>query len=116
MQEELQLMSALAREASEILWEMVAMGSSGAEVAEVKGRAEMLQKQLRGMIGDFAEGDEACLAQALEALDMLNRCLDDQAAAPAPAPPPQADQAPPPVSTSAPMVSQQTDAPLISFD
>jgi len=135
--EELQLLSALAKDASEILWELAALGTSGPEIQEVRDRALLLQKQLRGMIGDFqGDGDEAVLAQALEGLDMLNRCLDDQSAAtaggdvapPFAAPPAPAaaatNPAPPatlPQSTEAPVPQQQqqqqqADAPLISFD
>jgi len=127
--EELQLLSALAKDASEILWELAALGTSGPEIQEVRDRALLLQKQLRGMIGDFqGDVDEAVLAQALEGLDMLNRCLDDQAAATAggdvappvaatnPAPPatlPQSTEAPAPPPQQQ---QQQADAPLISFD
>ena len=43
----------LARDAAEILWEMVAMGEGGGAVADMKGKAEQLQAQLRGLIGDY---------------------------------------------------------------
>lgn len=122
---------------------MAALGTSGPEIQEVRDRALLLQKQLRGMIGDFqGDGDEAVLAQALEGLDMLNRCLDDQAAtatataipggggggggdvAPPAAPVAATNPAPPatlPQSTEAPapppqQQQQQAEVPLISFD
>ena len=43
----------LARDASEILWEMVAMGEGGGAVADMKGKAVQLQAQLRGIISDY---------------------------------------------------------------
>ena len=80
--EELQVVSALATDASEILWEMLAMGETGAAMDEMRSRAEMLQSQLRGLIADYslspAGVDEMILAGSLSAFDMLNSCLDDQ--------------------------------------
>jgi hypothetical protein len=49
----MQELSLLARDAAEILWEMVAMGESGAAVADMKSKGEALQAQLRGLIGDY---------------------------------------------------------------
>lgn len=126
--EEMQEISALAKDASEILWEMVVMGETGEDMLEIRGRAEMLQAQLRGLINDYAGGDEKLLAGAFEAFEMLSRCLEDQKA-PAPteivpaepaapesvAPAPRAAPivAPPPVAT-APAAAPVAD--LINFD
>ena len=41
----------------------------------------MLQAQLRGMIGDFKEGDEMLLSQALEAFDTLTNTTTEYRAA-----------------------------------
>lgn len=76
--EEIQEVSVLAKDASEILWEMVAMGESGPAMEEMRSRAELLQAQLRGLINDYTGGDEALYASAFESFDMLTRCLDDQ--------------------------------------
>ena len=43
----------LARDAAEILWEMVAMGEGGAAVQDMKNKGEQLQAQLRGLISDY---------------------------------------------------------------
>ncbi|PSC69596.1 programmed cell death 6 interacting [Micractinium conductrix] len=122
--EELQELAVLARDAAEILWEMVAMGEGGGAVADMKGKAEQLQAQLRGLIGDYQGGDEALFARAFESFDMLSRCLEEQnapaqpppAASAAPpsalAPPPGAAAAPPPAVAQPPA----DEAPLISFD
>lgn len=59
--DELQELSLLARDAAEILWEMVAMGEGGAAVEDMKSKAYQLQAQLRGLIGDYQVG----LARAL---------------------------------------------------
>lgn len=136
--EEMQEISFLARDASEILWEMVAMGEKGAGVADMTTRAEQLQAQLRGLINDYSGGDEKLLAGALEAYDMLQRSLDNQKAPAAVAveEQPKTDQAPDqekastgaeeqreqdqgpgmPASTSAPAATTPAEAPLISFD
>ncbi|KAL4429621.1 hypothetical protein ABPG77_008670 [Micractinium sp. CCAP 211/92] len=117
--DELQELSILARDAAEILWEMVAMGEGGAAVEDMKSKGRQLQAQLRGAISDFQGGDEALFARAFEAFDMLSRCLDEQdapaaaAAAPPAAAAPAATLAAPPVAASRPPVDE---APLISFD
>lgn len=51
--DELQELSLLARDAAEILWEMVAMGEIGAAVEDMKSKGQQLQAQLRGLIGDY---------------------------------------------------------------
>lgn len=51
--DELQELSVLARDAAEILWEMVAMGEGGAAVEDMKSKGRQLQAQLRGAISDF---------------------------------------------------------------
>ena len=51
--DELQELSLLARDAAEILWEMVAMGEGGAAAEDMKVKAGQLQAQLRGLIGDY---------------------------------------------------------------
>jgi hypothetical protein len=51
--DELQELSLLARDAAEILWEMVAMGEGGAAVDDMKSKGQQLQAQLRGLIGDY---------------------------------------------------------------
>ena len=76
--EEIQEISALSKDASEILWEMVAMGETGPPMHEMRSRAEMLQAQLRGLINDYSGGDVKIFAGAFEAFEMLSRCLDDQ--------------------------------------
>jgi hypothetical protein len=76
--DEIQEISVLSKDASEILWEMVAMGETGESMLEMRSRAEMLQAQLRGLINDYAGGDEKIFAGAFEAYEMISRCLDDQ--------------------------------------
>ncbi|EFN54229.1 hypothetical protein CHLNCDRAFT_135739 [Chlorella variabilis] len=76
--DELQELSLLARDAAEILWEMVAMGEGGAAVEDMKSKAYQLQAQLRGLIGDYQGGDEGIFAKAFESFDMLSRCLEEQ--------------------------------------
>jgi hypothetical protein len=61
--DELQELSLLARDAAEILWEMVAMGEAGAAVEDMKNKAAQLQAQLRGAIGDY---QASALATALD--------------------------------------------------
>lgn len=78
--DEIQEISVLSKDAAEILWEMVAMGETGESVLEMKSTAEMLQAQLRGLINDYAGGDEKLYAGAFEAFEMISRCLDDQKA------------------------------------
>jgi hypothetical protein len=111
---------------------MVAMGESGPAMEEMRGRAEMLKSQLRGLINDYAGGDEKLYAAAFESFEMLSRCLDDQKAAaeaapaaPAPAehaadvaePEPEPPARPPPVAAPVPPASPApASADLISFD
>jgi hypothetical protein len=131
--DELQEISALSKDASEILWEMVTIGQKGPEVDELRERAEMLRAQLRGLINDYQGGDETLLAGALESFEMLNQCLDEnpaqppaQAAAPRTLPPPPMTQAPPAAAPAAapeaspapePAAAQTAaDVPLISLD
>jgi hypothetical protein len=89
--DELREVSVLSKDAAEILWEMVLLADPAIaeDVADMRAKAEQLQSQLRGLIGDYAGGDEALLASGIEAFDMLSRCLDEQkgdaAAAAAPA-------------------------------
>lgn len=72
------------------------------------------------MIGDYQGGDEKLFNEALEALDMLNSCLSEEATgqgAPPAAAPPAASPAPglaPPPGAAAPRPADE--APLISFD
>lgn len=68
----------LAKEAAAILWEMVALGEKGAAMDEMMERAQQLQGQLRGLIGDVTDAEESVLADAFQAFDMLSRCLSDQ--------------------------------------
>lgn len=122
--DELQELVMLARDAAEILWEMVAMGEGGAAMADIKNKGEQLQAQLRGAISDYQGGDETVFAKAFEAFDMLSRCLDeqntpDQSAAAGPtaasaAAPPAAALAPAPAATATRPPAEE--APLISFD
>lgn len=125
--DELQELSLLARDAAEILWEMVAMGEGGAAVEDMKSKAYQLQAQLRGLIGDYQGGDEGIFAKAFESFDMLSRCLEEQSA-PAPGPVPAAglaappaalgpaSLAPPPLQPAAVNRPTGDEAPLISFD
>lgn len=68
----------LAKEAASILWEMVALGEEGPALDEMVSRAETLQCQLRGLIGDVADVDELTMAEAFQAFDMLSRCLSER--------------------------------------
>ncbi|KAK9839995.1 hypothetical protein WJX74_001659 [Apatococcus lobatus] len=67
----------LAKEAAEILWEMAAMGDTGDAAAEMLGKSEQLQAQLRGMIGDYSGSDESVMARALEAFETLSNTLEE---------------------------------------
>ena len=62
--DELRALSGLAAEAAEILFEMAALHDSSEVAHDMLDKAAQLQAQLRGMIGDFREGDEMALAQA----------------------------------------------------
>ncbi len=104
--DEIQEISALSKDASEILWEMVAMGETGESMLEMRSRAEMLQAQLRGLINDYAGGDEKIFAGAFEAYEMISRCLDDQKA-------PDTTAAPAQEEASAAVVEEQVvEAPV----
>lgn len=80
--------------------------------------ANPLQAQLRGLIGDYQGGDEKLFNDALEALDMLNSCLSEEAQKIPGQPGGIATQpvglAPPPGSTPARPAADEP--PLISFD
>ncbi|PRW59857.1 hypothetical protein C2E21_1451 [Chlorella sorokiniana] len=126
--DELQELSVLAKDAAEILWEMVAMGEGGAAVEDMKSKAGQLQAQLRGLISDYQGGDEAIFAKAFEAFDMLSRCLEEQNAPQQQELPPAAAAvagtgapaglAPPPAAVAAPVAARPPadEPPLISFD
>lgn len=137
--DEMRELSVLAKDAAEILWEMVALGEGGDQVSEMKTTATQLQAQLRGIINDYSGGDETLLMGALESFDMLTRCLDDNKdpiAAPAaaaeeapaaasadvaPAPAaqqikPAAPQVPAEPAAPAPTTAAAAEVPLISFD
>ena len=106
--EEIQEVSALAKDAAEILWEMNVMGEAGAEMHEIRGTAELLQAQLRGLINDYSEGDEKLYAAAFEAFEMVTRSLEDQKA---PETPIEAPSETPAEPTAAPPVVLQPAAP-----
>lgn len=76
--DELREISVLSKDAAELLWEMLLLGEVGEEVADMRSKAAQLQSQLRGLIGDYAGGDEAVLASGIEAFDMITRCLEEQ--------------------------------------
>lgn len=75
--EDLAELTALSREAAEIMWEFAALGEKTPAAAEVAEKARALRAQLRGLISDFAGGDEAALAAALEAFEMLETTLGE---------------------------------------
>jgi len=66
--DELRALSGLAAEAAEILFEMAAMHDASEVARDMLEKAAQLQAQLRGMIGDFRDGDETALAQARQHL------------------------------------------------
>ena len=83
-EEELLLTSQLAKEAAELLWEFLALGSAEVRDADIDAHlsallanARVLQAQMRGHISNYVGGHEAGLAQALEASDMLTTCLQE---------------------------------------
>lgn len=83
-EEELLLTSQLAKEAAELLWEFLALGSAEVQEADIDAHlsallenAKVLQAQMRGHISNYTGGHEAGLAQALEASDMLTTCLQE---------------------------------------
>lgn len=131
--EEIQELAVLSKDAAEILWEMVAMGSTGPEVVELRERAHMLRAQLRGLINDYtisADSNENILAKALESFEMLSQCLDSEQQQPAKSneqAKPQTQQSSEDITNPAtdtqepnPVSSRnekaETDAPLISLD
>lgn len=117
--EEMRELAVLSRDAAEILWEMAAMGEGGAAVEDMRGKAQQLQAQLRGIISDYTGGDEALFAEAFEAFDMLSRCLEEQsnpAAAAAPAAAVPADVAAAPAGVALPPAAGSSyDKPLIEL-
>ena len=123
------------------MWEFAALGERTPAAAEVADKARALRAQLRGLISDFAGGDEAALAAALEAFEMLETTVGEYdggsssaagtetpaaaaAAAPAaaeanpfaPAAAAPADAAPRPTTAPGNRPDPASDAPLISFD
>lgn len=79
--EELEMLTVLSKDAAEILWEMVLMNGGGdpADLEDMKGRAEQLRAQLRGMLNDYDGSDEVLMCGALEAFDSLNSALNNNA-------------------------------------
>lgn len=79
--EELEMLTVLSKDAAEILWEMVLMddGGDAADLEDMKGRAEQLKAQLRGMLNDYDGSDEVLMCRALEAFDSLNSALNNNA-------------------------------------
>mmetsp|Transcript_6485 Transcript_6485/g.18689 ORF Transcript_6485/g.18689 Transcript_6485/m.18689 type:complete len:248 (-) Transcript_6485:98-841(-) len=75
--EEMREVAALANEAGELLWEMVAQGAQGDATAEMKQKAQQLQAQLRGLIGDYQDSDEGALEAGLKSFDVLNNVLEE---------------------------------------
>lgn len=73
----------LAKEAASLLWEAIAFQGSDPDpevqthLNGLKENAGLLGKQLRGMLTSYEGAEEALLAEALEALDMLNTCLEE---------------------------------------
>lgn len=136
--DELKEVSILSKDASEILWEMVALGEIGERRDDIHSTAQQLQAQLRGLINDYSGSvdDEELLSSALEAFDMISRCLDDQAMQPVAVAQQEKEQeepavhVPAPAAAAAPVAAQPVaqpvsqpvaaapvgEAPLISFD
>lgn len=117
-------LTALSKEAAEIMWEMAALGDRSAAADEIAANARSLQAQLRGLVSDVSDGGgggvpEATFAAALAAFDMLSTTLEEwdagtaasapapdaraKAAAPPPPPPPESSTANPfaPVAAAA---------------
>lgn len=67
----------LAKEAAAILWEMIALGETGAARDDMVSQAKQLQAELRGAISDAPEVEESAMTDALESFDMLARCLSE---------------------------------------
>ena len=113
-EEELLQTSQLAKEAAELLWEFLALGTAEVQDADIHAHlstllanARVLQAQMRGHISNYQGGNEAGLATALEASDMLTTCLQEyegsRGSAPqAPAPPSSGYQAPQPLAEPQP--------------
>ena len=59
------------------MWEFAALGEKTPAAAEGAEKARALRAQLRGLISDFSGGDEAALAAALEAFEMLETTLGE---------------------------------------
>ncbi|KAI8108156.1 hypothetical protein M9434_006186 [Picochlorum sp. BPE23] len=116
--EELGELTVLSKDAAEILWEMVVMGTQGSDVEEMRGRAEQLRAQLRGMLNDYDGGDEVLMCNALEAFDSLNAALEGdvqqaEANVTPDAPPEASPEAPPeapPEADAPPPVAAETEA------
>ena len=85
IEEDLQEVVALAKDASTFLWELLAENGgvpidqdAHRDVAEeLLEQCHLFEKQLRGMIADYNGGDERLLAQSLEANDMLLTVLQE---------------------------------------
>ena len=113
-EEELLQTSQLAKEAAELLWEFLALGTAGVQDADIHAHlstllanARVLQAQMRGHISNYQGGNEAGLAMALEASDMLTTCLQEYegshgAAPQVRAPPSSGYQAPQPLAEPLP--------------
>ena len=118
-------LTALSKEAAEIMWEMAALGDRSAAADEMAANARSLQAQLRGLVSDVSDGGgggvpEATFAAALAAFDMLSTTLEEwdagtatnaplpdaraKAAAPPPPPAPESSTANPfaPAAAAAP--------------
>lgn len=85
IEEDLQEVVALAKDASTFLWELLAE-SGGVPVEqdahrdvaeELLEQCHLFERQLRGMIADYNGGNEQLLAQSLEANDMLLTVLQE---------------------------------------
>jgi len=59
------------------MWEFAALGEKTPAAREVAEKARALRAQLRGLISDFAGGDETALAASLEAFEMLETTLGE---------------------------------------
>lgn len=85
IEDDLQEVVALAKEASTFLWELLAEsgGVPGDEdvhrdvAEELLEQCHLFEKQLRGMIADYNGRDEKLLAESLEANDMLLTVLQE---------------------------------------
>jgi uncharacterized phage infection (PIP) family protein YhgE len=75
--EEIVILASLAKDAAELLWEMVATEDLGDATQQMRDSAATIQAQLRGLIGDYQDPDEGALAAGLEAFDTLNNVLEE---------------------------------------